>query len=84
MPVEMLLEIDQQARESAAKTAEDIRINGASDAAMGFDISSKDPAYLDGYFSELRERAEQGEVFSIRWAPVMVSMASYADYEDEF
>ncbi len=71
MPLELLLEIEQQARESATKTAESLRLDGATDAALGLDISSRDAAYLDGYFGELRERIERGKPSQFVGCPQM-------------
>jgi hypothetical protein len=43
------------------------KVEGETDAAFGASPKSKDVAYLDGYFGELRRRFEQGEHLEIRW-----------------
>lgn len=43
------------------------RRDGGTDAAFSDSPDKKDPAYLDGYFAEMRRRVEAGEHLEIRW-----------------
>jgi len=41
--------------------------DGTMDAYYSDSPEKKDPAYLDGYFAEMRRRIEAGERLEIRW-----------------
>jgi hypothetical protein len=58
----------QQRIEQQDQITQDLYLDGASDAAMGESPQSKDPAYLDGYLSRLRELIlNDTRTLQIRW-----------------
>lgn len=59
------------------------RRDGETDAAFNDSPDRKDPAYLDGYFAEMRRRVEAGEHLEIRWLSESFRYGAY-DAPDDF
>jgi hypothetical protein len=60
--------VDQERIEQQSEIANELFIDGQSDAAMGESPQSKDAAYLDGYLSQLRSLIlDSSMTLQIRW-----------------
>lgn len=61
-------QLDQERIEQQQTIAQELYVEGATDAAMGESPQSKDPAYLDGYLARLRELIQHSPyTLQIRW-----------------
>jgi hypothetical protein len=78
--------IDQEQRLRQEQIAENIKLEGSTDAALGCNpnpLYTRDSAYLDGFFAELRRRVEDGEHLEIRWLSTAFLSGAY-DAPDYF